>query len=94
MALFFFDCVTPAVAVERDFGLELPHLHAARRHARRLAERVMASEPEERDWREWSVEISDRSGHRLSVVPFLHVSTCAASHVALPPGRRNSGGDR
>ena len=73
MTLYFFDCVTPAVAVERDFGLELPHLHAARRHARRLAERMMACEPEERDWREWSVEISDRSGHRLSVVPFLRV---------------------
>jgi hypothetical protein len=73
VTLFFFDCVTPAEAVECDFGLELPHLHAARRHARRLAERMMASEPEERDWREWSVEISDRSGHRLSVVPFLHV---------------------
>ena len=73
MSLFFFDCVTAAETVADDLGLELPHLHAARVHARRMAKRMMTNEPEERDWREWSVEISDRSGQRLSVVPFLHV---------------------
>ena len=85
MALFFFGCVAPAVAAERDFGLELPHLYAARRHARRLADRMMVSEPDRRDWREWSVEISDGSGRRLSVVPFLRVEAHAVAIGAAPP---------
>ena len=70
MSLFFFDCVRLPEIVRDGFGLELPHLHAARLHALRMARRMMASASDDKNWRDWTVEISDGSGHRLSVVPF------------------------
>ena len=73
MSLFFFDCVTTAEMVGNDFGLELPHLHAARVHALRMARCVISAGSDGKDWRDWNVEISDWSGHRLSVVPFPEV---------------------
>ena len=70
MSLFFFDCVRSPETVRDGLGLELPHLHAARAHALRMARCMMAAGSDSKDWRDWNVEISDKSGHRLSVVPF------------------------
>ena len=70
VSLFFFDCVRPPEMVGNEFGLELPHLHTARVHAPRIARRMMAAGADAKDWRDWTVEVSDRSGHRPSVVTF------------------------
>ena len=70
MSLFFFDCVRSPEIVRDGLGLELQHLNAARVHALRMARRMMSAKSDGTDWRDWNVEISDRSGHRLSVVPF------------------------
>ncbi len=70
MSLYFFDCVGGNQVVGDDLGLELPNLHAARIHAMRIARRMMVSKGGQEGWGEWAVEISDRSGQRVLVVPF------------------------
>lgn len=78
MPKFYFNFASRTHRVEDPRGIILDGINAAHLHALRLIRRTVSSIVDE-PWRDWTIEISDRTGKVLLTVLFLSPRQAAAS---------------
>ena len=68
----FFNCANPNLLLMDKQGLAVSDLSEAFDHADRLV-RSMLMAPNQEDWRDWELRVTDDLGSEIFVIPFASV---------------------